>query len=210
MRIIKERIIKNYNLLLQKGMNLGSEGNISVKFKEKVFITPSGVDIKNLKIENISIVDFEGNLNNRVKPSSELDLHLLIYKKRKEINSIVHCHSDWASILSCMRQKIKKFHYMIAEFGGDDIKCSKYATFGTTKLANFVLEACRNRKGCLIANHGQISLGENIDEAIHLSLALEKLAKQYYFCLLSKNLKLLSSKEISSVLKKFAYYKSKH
>ena len=129
MRIIKETIIKNYNLLLQKGMNLGSEGNISVKFKEKVFITPSGVDIKNLKIENISIVDFEGNLNNRVKPSSELDLHLLIYKKRKEINSIVHCHSDWASILSCMRQKIKKFHYMIAEFGGDDIKCSKYATF---------------------------------------------------------------------------------
>ena len=101
MRIIKETIIKNYKLLLQKGMNLGSEGNISVKFKEKVFITPSGVDIKNLKIENISIVDFEGNLNNRVKPSSELDLHLLIYKKRKEINSIVHCHSDWASILSC-------------------------------------------------------------------------------------------------------------
>ena len=99
---------------------------------------------------------------------------------------------------------------MIAEFGGDDIKCSKYATFGTTKLANFVLEAWRNRKGCLIANHGQISLGENIDEAIHLSLALEKLAKQYYFCLLSKNLKLLSSKEIGSVLKKFANYKSKH
>ena len=92
----------------------------------------------------------------------------------------------------------------------DDIKCSKYATFGTTKLANFVLEACRNRKGCLIANHGQISLGENIDEAVHLSLALEKLAKQYYFCLLSKNFKLLSSNEITNVLKKFAYYKSKH
>ena len=81
MRVIKETIIKNYNFLLQKGMNLGSEGNISIKFKEKVFITPSGVDIKKLKIENISIVDFEGNLNNRVKPSSELDLHLLIYKK---------------------------------------------------------------------------------------------------------------------------------
>ena len=99
---------------------------------------------------------------------------------------------------------------MIAEFGGDDIKSSKYATFGTTKLANLVLAACRNRKGCLIANHGQISLGKNIDEAVHLSFALEKLAKQYYFCLLSKNLKLLSSKEIRSVLKKFAYYKSKH
>ena len=210
MKIIKNTIIKNYNLLLEKGMNLGSEGNISIKFRDKVFITPSGIDIKNLKTENISIIDSEGHLRNGVKPSSELDLHLLIYKKRKEVNSIVHCHSDWASILSCMRQRIKKFHYMIAEFGGDDIKCSKYATFGTTKLADFVLTACRNRKGCLIANHGQISLGENIEEAVHLSLALEKLAKQYYFCLLSKNFKLLSNNEISNVLKKFNNYKPKH
>ena len=83
MKIIKETIIKNYNLLLKKGMNLGSEGNISIKFKEKIFITPSGIDIKNLKTEDISIIDFEGNVNNGVKPSSELDLHLLIYKKRK-------------------------------------------------------------------------------------------------------------------------------
>ena len=210
MKVLKDRIIKNYNFLLKKGMNLGSEGNISIKYNEKVFITPSGIDIKKLKTENISEIDFNGNVTNGVKPSSELDLHLLIYKKRKDVNSIVHCHSDWASILSCMRQKIKKFHYMIAEFGGDDIKCSKYATFGTTKLANLVLAACRNRKGCLIANHGQISLGHDIDEAVHLSLALEKLAKQYYFCLLSKNFKLLNSNEISDVLKKFTHYKSKH
>ncbi len=210
MKIIKEKIIKNYNFLFKKGMNLGSEGNISIKFEQKVYITPSGIDIKNLKTENISITDLEGKIKNGVKPSSEIDLHLLIYKKRTEINSIVHCHSNWATILSCMRKKIKKFHYMIAEFGGDDIKCSEYATFGTKKLANLVLSACRNRKGCLIANHGQICLGKNIDEAIHLSLALEKLAKQYYFCLLSKNFKLLTKKEISDVSKKFLFYKSKH
>ena len=207
MRIIKERIIKNYNLLLQKGMNLGSEGNISVKFKEKVFITPSGVDIKNLKIENISIVDFEGNLNNRVKPSSERDLHLLIYKKRKEINSIVHCHSDWASILSCMRQKIKKFHYMIAEFGGDDIKCSKYATFGTTKLANFVLEACRNRKGCLIANHGQIAFGEILENTVELAQEIENICHQYINAIRIGIPKILSKKEMKIVLGKFKNYK---
>ena len=64
MKIIKETIVKNYNLLLKKGMNLGSEGNISIKFKEKIFLTPSGIDIKNLKTENISIIDFEGNVKN--------------------------------------------------------------------------------------------------------------------------------------------------
>ena len=99
---------------------------------------------------------------------------------------------------------------MVAVAGGEDIKCTKYATFGTKNLSKNIIKALKNRSACLIANHGQISLGENIDEAVHLSLALEKLAKQYYFCLLSKNFKLLSSNEITNVLKKFAYYKSKH
>ena len=147
MKKIKEEIINNYKLLLELGYNIGAEGNISIKDGEDVYITPSGVDIRNLTKEKIAIVDLKGNPKNRIKPSSEIDLHLLLYKERNELSSIVHWHSNWASILSCMRQQIKKFHYMIAEFGGDDIKCSKYATFGTTKLANFVLEACRNRKG---------------------------------------------------------------
>ena len=86
-------------------MNLGSEGNISVKFKEKVFITPSGIDIKNLKTENISEIDFDGNVKNGVKPSSETRFTFINLIKKKKVNSIVHCHSDWASILSCMRRK---------------------------------------------------------------------------------------------------------
>ena len=75
---------------------------------------------------------------------------------------------------------------MVAEFGGNDIKCSKYARFGSKKLARNVLEACESRRGCLIANHGQICFGRNIKEAVDLSVALEKLSKQFYFCLLQK------------------------
>ena len=210
MKIIKETIIKNYNLLLKKGMNLGSEGNISIKFKEKIFITPSGIDIKNLKNENISIIDFEGNVKNEAKPSSELDLHLLIYKKRKEVSSIVHCHSDWASILSCMRKKINKFHYMVAEFGGSDVQCAKYATFGSKNLAMNVLNAIKSRCGCLISNHGQLTVGKSIDEAIHLAVALEKLSKQFFFCKLINKTKLLKANEINEVIRLFKNYKVKH
>ena len=146
---------------------------------------------------------------NRIKPSSEIDLHLLLYKERNELSSIVHCHSNWASILSCLRVNILSFHYMVAEFGGDDIKCSKYATFGTKKLAKFVVNSAKNRNGCLIANHGQICFGKNIKEAMHFSQALEKLSKQYYFCILSKKLKKLNKKEMNEVLKIFPSYKSK-
>ena len=157
MKKIKEEIINNYKLLLELGYNIGAEGNISIKDGEDVYITPSGVDIRNLTKGKIAIVDLKGNPKNRIKPSSEIDLHLLLYKERNELSSIVHCHSNWASILSCLRVNILSFHYMVAEFGGDDIKCSKYATFGTKKLAKFVVNSAKNRNGCLIANHGPVS-----------------------------------------------------
>ena len=209
MKRIQEEIISNYKLLLELGYNIGAEGNISIKDGEEIYITPSGVDIKDLTKEKIAIVDLKGNSKNDVKPSSEIDLHLLLYKERNEFSSIVHCHSNWASILSCLRINILSFHYMVAEFGGDDIKCSKYATFGTKKLAKYVVTSAKDRSGCLIANHGQICFGKNIKEAIHFSQALEKLSKQYYFCILSKKLKKLNRKEMNEVLNLFPTYKSK-
>ena len=101
-----------------------------------------------------------GKVLNNVKPSSEILLHLLIYKNFENIKAVVHCHSKWASILSCMRKNIPPFHYMVAEFGGRDIKCSKYATFGSEKLSKYVVNLLNNRKACLISNHGQITIGK--------------------------------------------------
>ena len=152
----------------------------------------------------------DGIKNNKIKPSSEVDLHLMLYKNRDEIRSVVHCHSEWASILSCQRKDILQFHYMVAEFGGRDIKCAEYATFGTKKLAKNVLKAIKKRKGCLMANHGQICVGKNLEEASHLSIAPEKLSKQYFFCLLSKKFKMLSDLEMKEVLESFSGYKLKH
>ena len=131
----------------------------------------------------------------------------MIYKKRSEVNAIVHCHSNWASVISCLRQKIPSFHYMVAEFGGRDIRCSKYATFGSKKIAKNVFDASIKRKGCIIANHGQICFGFDLDEAFHLSLALEKLSKQFYFCLLTDKNKLLTKIEMNKVIKLFDTYK---
>ena len=99
---------------------------------------------------------------------------------------------------------------MVAEFGGNDIKCAEYATFGTKKLAKNVIKAIKNRKGCLLANHGQICIGKNLEEASHLSIALEKLSKQYFFCLLSKKFKMLTDNDMKEVLESFSEYKFKH
>ena len=96
---------------------------------------------------------------------------------------------------------------MVAEFGGRDIRCSKYATFGSKKIAKNVFDASIKRKGCIIANHGQICFGFDLDEAFHLSLALEKLSKQFYFCLLTDKNKLLTKIEMNKVIKLFDTYK---
>ena len=188
----KKEIIDASKHLLQLQFNIGSEGNISYRQKNEIYITPSGIKTSNLKPKDISKVDLNGKVLNKNKPSSEILLHTWIYRNHKDIRAVVHSHSKWASILSCMRISIPSFHYMVAEFGGNNIKCSKYATFGTEKLSRYVNDVLHKRKGCLIANHGQVTIGSNLEEAVDLSIALEKLSEQFYYLWITKQTKLLS------------------
>ena len=206
---IKLEIIHSMRYLQKNQMNLGSEGNISVRFNNGFFITPSAINPPFLKKSNIVYKDFNKTFSSNQKPSSEWRMHQSIYKMKSDVNAIVHCHSMWSSILSCLRKKIPSFHYMVAEIGGKDIKCSRYATFGSEQISKNILQALEERKGCLISNHGQISIGNSLDEAIHLSFAIEKLSKQFYHCLISKNYKLLNSKQISDSLLLFKEYKGR-
>ena len=206
----KKEIIDASKYLLQLQFNIGSEGNISYRQKNKIYITPSGIKTSNLEPEDISEVDLNGKVLNKKKPSSEILLHSCIYRNYKDMKAIVHSHSKWASILSCMRISIPSFHYMVAEFGGNDIKCSKYATFGSEKLSKYVDKVLYNRKGCLIANHGQVTIANNLEEAVDLSIAMEKLSEQYYYLWISKQTKLLSDQEMRKIVKLFEDYKAKH
>ena len=207
---IKKTIIKNMRHLVKTKMNLGYEGNISIRCKNGFLIPKSGLNPCDMKIDDIVFIDSNGYFSKSLKPSTEWQMHHYIYKERTEVSAVVHCHSMWASILSCLRINIPAFHYMVSEMGGIDIKCSKYATFGTSKLAKNIVLAIKERNGCLISNHGQVTIGYNIEQATHLAFALEKLAKQFYFCLLSNKNKLLSKKEITESLKLFGDYKSIH
>ena len=206
----KKEIIDASKYLLQLQFNIGSEGNISYRQKNEIYITPSGIKTSNLEPKDISKVDLNGKVLNKNKPSSEILLHSGIYRNHKDIRAVVHSHSKWASILSCMRISIPSFHYMVAEFGGNNIKCSKYATFGTEKLSKYINEVLHKRKGCLIANHGQVTIGCNLEEAVDLSIALEKLSEQFYYLWVTKQTKLLSDKEMRKIVKLFEDYKAKH
>jgi L-fuculose-phosphate aldolase len=129
------------------------------------------------------------------------------YVNKKEAKAIVHAHSTCATAVSSHQKNIPAFHYMVAVAGGEDIKCTKYATFGTKNLSKNIIKALKNRYACLIANHGQVTFGDDLDKAFELALEMENICHQYINALRIGIPKILSKKEMKIVLGKFENYK---
>ena len=205
---IRKDIIKFSKLLNKTNLSPLRSGNISVRYKNGFLITPSGMRYESLKTKDIVFVDLKGKYNSKKnKPSSEWHFHKDIYLNKKNANSVVHCHSKNALVLSCIRKKIPAFHYMVAVAGGIDIKCAKYATYGSPKLSKNIIQVLKNRSACLIENHGQVVFSDSIDSAFELAQEVEYLSEQYLECLRTGKPKILTNVEMSRVLKKVKNYK---
>jgi L-fuculose-phosphate aldolase len=127
-------------------------------------------------------------------------------RSRPDIGGIVHTHSTFATVLAIARKPIPAAHYMIAAFGGNDIRCADYATYGTKQLSENALKALEGRTGCLLANHGVIATGVNLDKAMWLAVELETIAKQYYYALMLGNPNILSDALVEETRRGFATY----
>ena len=208
MNKLKSEIIKFSKLLNSRKLSALRSGNISVRFKKGFFITPSGKKYSSLKNKDIVYVSLNGKFDKKLGiPSSEWKFHQDIYLKKKEATAIVHSHSTNATALSVHKKSIPAFHYMVALAGGNDIKCANCATYGTRKLSVNILKALRNRKACLISNHGQIAYDDNLSKAFELAEEVENLSLQYITALKIGMPKILSNVEMNKVLAKAKNYK---
>ncbi len=203
----KKEVIKFAKMLNDKKLSALRSGNISMRYKNGFLITPSGQKYSSLKVKDIVFINLHGEYNKKQKPSSEWRFHQDIYISKKKANAIVHSHSTNATALSTHNKKIPPFHYMVALAGGTDIKCAKYATYGTRELSENILKALKNRSACLIANHGQIAFGQNLSDAFELAEEVDNLAKQYIKSLVLGRPKLLSLNNMKKVLSKSKTYK---
>ena len=190
------------------GLNRGTSGNVSARSLEGFLITPSGRDMTELAAVDMAPVDMEGRAPEGLKPSSEWRFHRDIYAAFPEAGAIVHAHSPFAVALACLRRDIPAFHYMVAMAGGVDIRCARYATFGTQALSDAILEALRDRRACLMANHGLVAWGRDLAGALALAVEVEALCGQYLCCLQAGEPVLLSDAEMAEVLEKFRDYRS--
>ena len=203
----KKEVIKFAKMLNDKKLSALRSGNISIRYKNGFLITPSGQKYSSLKEKDIVYINLDGEYNKNQNPSSEWRFHQDIYNSKKNAKAIVHSHSTNATALSTHNKKIPSFHYMVALAGGTDIKCAKYATFGTRELSKNILRALKGRKACLIANHGQIAFENSLPKAFELAEEVENISLQYITSLKLGKPKILSIKEMKKVLSKAKNYK---
>ena len=190
------------------GLSPGRSGNISVRFKDGMLITASGIAPEALDAAaGVVFVDAAGKWLAKGKiPSSEWHFHQAIYEARPGTGAVVHCHSRFATALACARLPIPAFHYMVAKAGGTGIPLAPYATYGTPGLAEHAAAALASHDACLLANHGQIAVGATLSDALELAEEVEALAAQYITARQAGEPVLLSGDEMRQVLNKFETY----
>lgn len=212
MQNAQDKLLSITQKLAELGLNKGTSGNCSVRSGDGFLVTPSGMSVEEMTPASMVQMQFDGSFelqveSNAKNPSSEWRFHRDILASRPEINAVIHTHSMFATTLACLHKDIPPFHYMIAVVGGDTIRCAPYALFGSQALSDNALSALQDRKACLLANHGMIALGRDLDDALAVTVEVENLCEQYWRILqLNPNPPLLSEAEMREVFQQFKGY----
>ncbi|MGL6211340.1 MAG: class II aldolase/adducin family protein [Paracoccaceae bacterium] len=207
---LRAEIVAAIRELDATGLNRGSSGNISARSGDAMLITPSSIPALQITPDMLARVPLDatdGRYDGPLKPSTEWRFHQALLRTRPELNAVVHSHAPFATILAIARKPIPAIHYMMAAFGGSDIRCSGYACYGTAALAAEVITAMEGRKACLLANHGMVAAEGSITRAMWLTHELEALAHQYYHVLQIGGGHVLTEGDLAETLKGFSTYR---
>lgn len=204
---LRQEIIRTVCSFGPAGLSIGTSGNVSVRTQDGFLITPTGVAYAELKPASIIELDLSGKrITGKLLPSSEWRIHAYLYRKRPEVKAIVHVHSTYATAVSCIRQTIPAIHYHISLLGGDSVRCADYATFGTRHLSVNAVHALEGHYACLLANHGQLALGDDLTTALKRAIEVEQLARLYCIASAVGKPVVLDQDEVKINLEKFRHY----
>ncbi len=208
--LLKERkeIVEYGKKLVTSGLTKGTGGNLSIYNREEglMAISPSGIDYFEIRPEDVVVLDLDGNIvDGDKKPSSELEMHRIFYKNRDDIDAIIHTHSTYATVLSCLNIPLPPVHYLVA-LAGLDVRCAKYATFGTEELAKNAFEAMKDRYAVLLANHGLLAGAKDLANAFNITEEIEYCAELYIKAKAIGEPVILPEEEMELMLEKFKTY----
>ncbi|MYD42555.1 MAG: class II aldolase [Gammaproteobacteria bacterium] len=178
-RQLREELTARYKQVDEIGLNELSSGNLSVRFGDGMLISANGAAAASITPDAIVKTAFNGAYDGERRPSSEWRMHAAIYQMHAEAQAIVHTHSDYCVAVASHVKKLPGFHYLVGVFGGDDVPCVPYSTFGTQALADDAARALTTRNACLLGNHGMICRGPTLLRAVKTAHRLEIMCRQY-------------------------------
>lgn len=176
---LREELVAYYKRVEAIGLNEMSSGNLSVRLGDGMLISPNGATAESIRADTVVETAFDGRWRGRHRPSSEWRMHAAIYSMHEEAQAIVHTHSDHCVAVASHLKPLPGFHYLVGVFGGSDVPCVPYSTFGTRSLAEDAAGALTDRTACLLGNHGMISRGPTLKQAVDLAQRLEIMCRQY-------------------------------
>lgn len=201
--MLRIALAEAYRTLGRERLIEGSAGNVSARTPTGMLLSPTRTTPEQITPEALVAMSL---VSPAPGASSEWFFHAAIYQDRPEVHAIVHTHSDHCTALACLNQPLPAFHYMVGTFGGDDVRCAPYVTFGTPMLATLAVEALRSRTACLLANHGMIVTGSTIGKALAAARLLEQLARQYLLGLAAGTPRILTASEMDEAHERFRSY----
>jgi L-fuculose-phosphate aldolase len=205
-RPIRSAIVEACRAMNGLGINQGTSGNISVRCGDGLLITPSGLPYEVMTPEDIVPLAMDGSFDHPRAPSSEWRFHRDIMAARPDVGAIVHAHPVYATAFAMCGRAIPAVHYMIAAAGGPTIRCGPYASYGTEELSQIAVAALEDRMGCLLANHGMIATGRDLEKAMWLAVEMETLCRQYAIALQVGEPQVLPDDEIARIVERFKSY----
>lgn len=201
---MRDALAAAYRSLGSAGLIAGSSGNVSVRMECGMLISPSGTTPARIDPAAIIVSTLHSPAPGA---SSEWALHAALYRARPELGAIVHTHADACTALACLDEPLPPFHYGILAFGGEDVRCAPYVTFGTPELAELAVESMIGRTACLLANHGMITAGPTLDAALDAAFELERLCRQYLLARAAGTPRLLTAPELAAASERFKTYR---
>lgn len=205
MREERGEVVAVARRMVSEGLVVGTSGNVSVRCGDFVAVTPTGVDYDVMAPEDVPVVDLSGEVvEGRLRPTSEMPMHLTAYR-RHEAGAVVHTHSLHATAVSLLRDDVPAVHYQLADFGGS-VRVAEYATYGSDELAASMTAALHGRAGCLLRNHGAVTLGESLRQAYNRARQLEWLCQLWLTASRNGDPQLIDDAELARVATKLSGY----
>ena len=207
----RRRVVEYSRKMAAEGLSGGTFGNLSLLDRDSglIAITPSGMDYFRMEPADIVVVTAGGErVEGEHRPSTELDLHCLLYRSLPDVGAVVHTHSAFATVLACLRWDIEPIHYLAAGCGGR-VPCIPYLPFGSKELARAAVQAMgQEYQACLLGGHGLLAAGRDLEQAYSAAQQTEFLAQIYYYARLAGGGVTLTQAELQDAKERFRTYRS--